>query len=142
MDPNENTKSGPEQNQPDAEPNAMQQESPRTCKICGGPNHHGCGCEARAAKAADEKHKAEYRERVETEKIGADKSSAIVEAVKIDEKLKSLAIDFAGAKVAAEIIRTEAEQITRLLSDILELLKMIHNDLVRDKVQNVEGNQN
>lgn len=46
----ENTKSGPEQNQDQAEPAAMQQESPRVCKICGGPNHYGCGCEAKAAK--------------------------------------------------------------------------------------------
>lgn len=30
-----------------AEPDKMQQESPRKCKICGGPNHYGCGCEAR-----------------------------------------------------------------------------------------------
>lgn len=47
----------PEQNQNLAEPGpglpeVMEQESPRKCKICGGPNHHGCGCEARAAKAA------------------------------------------------------------------------------------------
>lgn len=47
MDENENTKSGPEQNQPDAGPDVMQPEPPRKCKICGGPNHHGCGCEAR-----------------------------------------------------------------------------------------------
>ncbi len=44
-----------EQNQNQAEPGqgspeVMQQESPRKCKICGGPNHHGCGCEAKAAK--------------------------------------------------------------------------------------------
>lgn len=48
MDPKENTKSGPEQNPAaGAEQKVMQKESPRKCKICGGPNHHGCGCEAR-----------------------------------------------------------------------------------------------
>ncbi|MBA7523271.1 hypothetical protein ES705_15394 [subsurface metagenome] len=26
----------------------MKAESPRKCKICGSPNHHGCGCEAKA----------------------------------------------------------------------------------------------
>lgn len=41
-----------EKNQPDAKPDAMQQEPPRTCEICGGPNHHGCGCEAKAARLA------------------------------------------------------------------------------------------
>lgn len=52
MDPNGNTKNGPEQSpsQAAAEPDVMQQESPRVCKICGGPNHQGCGCEAKAAK--------------------------------------------------------------------------------------------
>ena len=70
MDPNVNTKSGPELEQaqspglqesasqadePGKEPgpaelDAMQQESPRACKLCGGPNHYGCGCEAKAAK--------------------------------------------------------------------------------------------
>lgn len=123
MDANENTKS---------EQDVMQKESPRKCKICGGPNHQGCGCEARQKKAAVQ---------VETESIGADKSSAIVEAVKVDEKLKSLAIDFAGAKIAAEAIRGEAEQITILLSDILELLKTIHNDLAIHKVQNGKVNK-
>jgi len=62
MDPNENTKSGPGQNhdspgpqdsarQPE-EPGKMDAESPRTCKVCGGPNHYGCGCEAKAAADA------------------------------------------------------------------------------------------
>ena len=63
MDPNENTKSGPEQEQPQSpalqdsasqadELDRMKAESPRKCEICGSPNHHGCGCEAkRQAKA-------------------------------------------------------------------------------------------
>lgn len=77
-----------------------------------------------------------------------DKSSAIIEAVKVDEKLKSLATDFAAAKVTAEIIRCNAEQITSLLSDILELLKTIHDYLLTleppksEKVQNDKGHQN
>jgi len=61
MDQNENTKSGPELEQPQSpgpqdsasqadEPGNMKAESPRKCKICGSPNHHGCGCEAKAAK--------------------------------------------------------------------------------------------
>lgn len=138
MDQNDLTKNGPKESPSQAEPgpaepDAMQQESPRVCKICGGPNHYGCGCEAKQKQAAVQ---------VETENIGADKTSAIVEAVKVDEKLKELALDFAGAKVAAEIIRSEAEQITRLLSDILEVLKTIHTDLVRDKVQNDKSDQN
>lgn len=35
-----------------AEPDRMKIESPRKCRICGGPNHYGCGCEARQKKAA------------------------------------------------------------------------------------------
>jgi len=141
MDPHENTKSGPEQNQPDAGSDAMQRESPRTCKICGGPNHHGCGCEAKQRRTVGMTEPTGPQPAEPTGPQPADKSSAIVEAVKVDEKLKSLAVDLAGAKVAAELIRSEAEQITRLLSDILELLKTIHNDLVRDKVQNGKGGQ-
>ncbi len=114
------------------------QESPRTCKLCGGPNHLGCGCEAKQRRTVGMTEPtgpqpAEPKP-AETED---GKSSAIVEAIKVDEKLKSLAIDFAGAKVAAEIIRSEAEQITHLLSDILELLKKIHIDLIKeDEVKN------
>lgn len=52
-----NESQSPEQNQNQAGPGpglpeVMQQESPRKCKICGGPNHHGCGCEARQRAAA------------------------------------------------------------------------------------------
>jgi len=119
----------------------MQRESPRTCKICGGPNHHGCGCEAKQRRTVGMTEPTGPQPAEPTGPQPADKSSAIVEAVKVDEKLKSLAVDLAGAKVAAELIRSEAEQITRLLSDILELLKTIHNDLVRDKVQNGKGGQ-
>lgn len=50
MEPKEDTKNGPEQKQPDA----LQQEPPRKCKICGGPNHHGCGCEAKQLRKAEE----------------------------------------------------------------------------------------
>lgn len=63
MDQNENTKSGPEQEQAQSpapqvsasqaeEQDRMKAESPRVCKICGGPNHQGCGCEARQKQAA------------------------------------------------------------------------------------------
>jgi len=58
MDQNEDTKSGPVQKQPGAEldvPDVLQlhQESPRKCKICGGPNHQGCGCEAKQRRTVD-----------------------------------------------------------------------------------------
>jgi len=71
MDPNENTKSGPEQDQcpgpPDSasqaeEPGDTKAESPRKCSICGGPNHYGCGCEARAAKIESDKQSAENKQ--------------------------------------------------------------------------------
>lgn len=113
--------------------NAMQQESPRKCRICGGPNHHGCGCEAKAALSTVTRHSSQLE--TDTVDLPAEtdkaKTSAILEAIKVDEKLKSLAVDFASAKVAAEIIRSGAEQITSLLSDILETLKRIHEDIVK-----------
>ncbi len=62
MDPHENTTGknpgqaqspGPQGSASQAEePCSMKAESPRKCSICGGPNHHGCGCEAKAAAAA------------------------------------------------------------------------------------------
>lgn len=59
MDQNENTKSEPKQDQSPGpqdsasqaeEPGNMKAESPRKCNICGGPNHYGCGCEAKAMR--------------------------------------------------------------------------------------------
>ena len=54
MDPNSNTKnvSKPGQAQsPELPGSAGQAEEPaRKCEICGGPNHYGCGCEAKARK--------------------------------------------------------------------------------------------
>lgn len=29
-------------------PGSMKAETPRKCSLCGSPNHHGCGCEAKA----------------------------------------------------------------------------------------------
>ena len=63
MDLNENTKSGPEPEQAQSpalqdsasqaeERDSMKAESPRKCKVCGGPNHLGCGCEAKRQAAA------------------------------------------------------------------------------------------
>lgn len=60
MDQNENTTGkSPEQAQnPGLQDSARQAEGPgnmkaessRKCNICGGPNHQGCGCEAKAAR--------------------------------------------------------------------------------------------
>ena len=57
MDPNGSTKNKSGQNHqcqgPQAsarqkeEPGSVKGESPRKCTICGSPNHHGCGCEAK-----------------------------------------------------------------------------------------------
>lgn len=47
LEQNQN-QAGPEPGRPEV----MQQEPPRKCKICGGPNHYGCGCEARQRQAA------------------------------------------------------------------------------------------
>jgi len=70
MDQHANTKNVSEPGQaqnPELQESARQaeepdRESPRKCKICGGPNHRGCGCEARAAKIESEKKTAEYNQ--------------------------------------------------------------------------------
>lgn len=48
----------PEQNQSQAGPGPalpeVQREPSRKCKICGSPNHYGCGCEAKQLREAKE----------------------------------------------------------------------------------------
>jgi len=48
MDPHENTKNTENDQTSKIEP-------ARVCQVCGGPNHHGCGCEARKLKALKQK---------------------------------------------------------------------------------------
>jgi len=65
MDPNSNTKNVskpgqaqspelPESARQAEEPDNMKIESPRKCKVCGGPDHRGCGCEAKQLRKAKE----------------------------------------------------------------------------------------
>jgi len=135
----------------------MQQESPRVCKICGGPNHYGCGCEARQKRAAVQ---------VETEGIKSTEqpASEMPAEYKIYEALES----FLSPEVIiqshksnmrmAKDIQTMADGFEGLCAcfyDTNNLLKIIAGDLItirksltkEDEVKNAdpdnpEKNQN
>jgi len=98
-----------------------QVEESRKCSICGGPDHHGCGCEAKAAAAKIEQPALKIEPSVANI---ADELKQITEAVlkagidDVDEALSQL-IDSREAQLAA--FRDSIEQ----LKIIGEQLKII-----------------
>ena len=142
MGQNENTKSGPEQAQdcpgPQAsasqavEPGNIKAESPRKCKICGSPNHHGCGCEAKRQARAMVEMENSYKkvEQPESETPGESEADDILEAafspeaiIKSDEVNKRMAKD----------IKTMADGFEGLcvcFYDTNQFLQIIAGDLI------------
>ena len=132
MDQNENTENGPEQNQAQAEPDVMQQESPRKCEICGSPNHQGCGCEAKERvntineyifRLSDENTS---REQVieAVKQIDAADNVKLTEALQcsIDETPGALA-DYLGFTEQTEQQRSEAKRQAKAMVEIENIHK-------------------
>ena len=108
-----------------AEPGRIQRESSRVCKVCGGPNHYGCGCEAkRQAKAM-----------VEIENIHKDEQPAsgtddILEDILSPE---GIIAEHEAFKKMAKDIKVMAEGFETMcvcLYDTNNLLKIIAGDLI------------
>lgn len=134
MDPHENTKSGPGQNDSPGpqvsanqadEPGDMKAESPRKCNICGGPNHYGCGCEARQKQAAVQ---------VETENIKpaeqSESENDIIEDVFSPEAIKES--DKVNRQMAKDIntMADGFEGLCACMYDTNNYLKLIAGDLI------------
>ena len=117
MDQNQENQKQPGQDQGGpAEVGVMQQESPRKCNICGGPNHHGCGCEARQRRE-DEEDSAMNHERGEP---GPEPQPALDWFhQKLTEEEREMALR----------VRDNFENISVILQDIVSLLKTISSDI-------------
>ena len=134
---NESTKNGPGQSlAAGAEPDAMQQESPRKCKICGGPNHHGCGCEARQRRAAvqvgTENIFKSRKPAEETAKIADDQSPTdeeIADTIERGEKLFG----------HIEAMSDNLSDLCGVLQQCRELLKSINDNILAKKIVEVKN---
>ena len=137
MDQNENVKSG--------------SEPLRVCKICGGPNHYGCGCEAKAAAAATAAGLSE------SEAAGLLESETPAES-ETDEDLENIlsaegiiAEHEAFKKMAQDIrVMSEGQEtVCVCLYDANNLLKIIAGDLItirkfltkEDEVKNADADK-
>lgn len=164
---NENTKNGPEQNQAQAEPgpaapDVMQRESPRQCKICGSPNHQGCGCEARQLREAKEAGLTENEAKAlqEPEQPASEAPEPVEEPVTSDadnelEKFLSAEAIIESQKASMQMakdVKTMAdgfEGLCALMYDTNNYLKIIAGDLIKirkfhtreDEVNNAGENQ-
>ncbi len=159
MDQNENTKSGPEQAQSPGlqdsasqaeEPGDMKAESPRKCKICGGPNYHGCGCEAkRQANAMVEIKNAHKVEQPESETPAESETDEELESILSAEGI--IAEHEAFKKMAQDIrVMSEGQEtVCVCLYDANNLLKIIAGDLItirkfltkEDEVKNADADK-
>ena len=116
------------------EPGSMQAESPRQCSICEGPNHYGCGCEAKArtegtgfgAPAAGQRRT-----------VGMVETEAPV--AKVDDDLESILSpegiieEHEAFKKMAKDIKTMADGFEGLCAcfyDTNQYLKIIAGDLI------------
>lgn len=121
MDQQENTKSGPEQNQVQAEPEEQQKpEPPRKCKICGGPNPSGCGCEAKARIDADMPTKEDEQPESEASPLPPAEEQKVLDEVHIAKDIKS----------RVEIMSEGFETLCLSLYDTNNLLKIMAGDLI------------
>lgn len=159
MDPNEGNES-PGQNQAQggpAEPGVMQQESPRVCKVCGGPNHHGCGCEAkqlleaeraglteREAKALHEAQETEVTKAMGLQEVEPqpDQEPSAEEIARVYKSITGQNIE--SALNFDKRLFENLENLSVAAYDIVNLLKLISQEsmAVRVELQKMEAKMN
>ena len=131
------------------EPGDMKTESPRKCSICGGPNHYGCGCEAKQLSEAKDAGL------TENEAKALHEPEAPIEDILMDvfspESIKAAQKATINMAKNTELMVERSGAICDLLVDlcqctkeITECLKTINENLVKkDEVKkNATENQN
>lgn len=151
MDPNENTKNEPGQNQnpeqqgsekPKAEPINRKAETPRKCQICGSPNHHACGCESKARKERillGTQESSAFNQVIEqpeseTQIVNEQPSDGLLEKIfnvdVIDEARKVSVQQAEYVQGIFNILEDHNEDFKSYMIDIVTLLKTIAGDLI------------
>ena len=160
MDQHANTKNVSEPGQaqsPELQESARKAEEPsHKCKICGGPNHYGCGCEAKAAadaapgeQSASEAPAALKLTPAEREETFRKVIDQIISRSSPDEIKKLLQAQFDFVK-DIKIMSERSELIGDCIFDLSQLIKAISDDLKtikeilikKDEVKNASENQN
>lgn len=133
MDQNESTKNVPGQNQSqdgnghetlEELPGQSNIEQARKCQICGSPNHHACGCEAKARK---EKSRLEMSAQEPATTTGKDEElKNVLSAEGIIDQHKAMIEMAADVKAAREFF----EGCMSCLGDAVQYLKVIADDVI------------
>jgi hypothetical protein len=126
-------------------------ELARTCTICNGPDHRGCGCEAKAKRELEQagsrlETNARMVQELDREDAKADQVQGNLDDV--EEKLIQMAGEMSGALMGG------ADKFEEFKSGVLDSLRDINSnletlvklekdraDLLKD-IKNVEANQN
>ena len=137
MDPNENTKSGPKQ-MLGQNVGHVEQESPRTCKVCGGPNHYGCGCEARARRRVGMVEDKDLKTTEQPEPEKEDDLEDVFSPEAIKESAKS------NRKMAQDIetIAEGLDSLNACVRDTFSYIEGIHNMLQERMKSDASKNKN
>ncbi len=158
MDPQENTKkTGPDQEQQTGQPATERKSEPaRKCQFCKGPDHHGCGCEARAAKEKSRIDlnalpKIHYAEDEQPEDEYPDEASMgeIMEKILSADVVKEARELSLQQSKDIHTMAESCEDFKTLICDMAATLKVIAGDLItirkhlsKEEVKNAVENQN